>query len=717
MFNRLFTAPRAFQTRLLLAVALMGCLAWLAITFFRRPAPAADPAVRETSTPTASVAPEAAPRTLEGEGARVYLEQTSEGQSLMQAVTKTRFGLKREKHSPFDKKSGAGYLAMSHDQNLNAWFGEDGITVHPTLSEQEHDKAWQLGFRLKSYGYGLHLTAATPIISHHVKENRIEYERGEVAGTSVVEWYENQSAGIEQGFTLSARPVRGTGVGEDEPLRLVTAVTGDLRARVKDEGQAIELSKQSGEGVLSYSKLTAVDAAGKKLAARMEASADGREIALVVDDREAVYPLVIDPLTATLEQTLEAGGNRQSDSRFGFAVALEGNTAVVGAWREDIPFTSFVDAGAVYTFTRSGSTWSSATRIHLGDAANTVCGWSVALSGNRVVYGCRGANNLTGRAYLRVLGSSGSPTEIIPSPGSLAAGDQFGYSVAISGTDIVVGAPFHDLSSSIIDAGIAFTFRVNSNGSVSSDINPIGGSAMSNANTGAAVAVGSDTVIVGVPGQRFATVCPLDADRFCLYYTPLVPFDGKGENFGESIAIDDNTAVIGAWGDDDQGTDAGAAYVFARTNGSWSHQQKLTASDGRANDHFGEHAVAIEGNMIVVGATGWDLEVSGDNAGAAYIFTRSGTVWSPQSQLTGAPSENFGIDVDIWSNILIIGARAAHAGGTAISGAAYVYRLNCEPPYSFGAIILLGARVSLTTTLFARALALPSARVVLAVIQ
>nr|MBA2731966.1 hypothetical protein [Acidobacteriota bacterium] len=75
MFKRLFTIPRAFQTRLLLAVALVGCLMWLALTFFRGTAPAANHVVGATSAPPANITPETAPRKLEGEGARRYLEQ------------------------------------------------------------------------------------------------------------------------------------------------------------------------------------------------------------------------------------------------------------------------------------------------------------------------------------------------------------------------------------------------------------------------------------------------------------------------------------------------------------------------------------------------------------------------------------------------------------------------------------------------------------------
>lgn len=183
----------------------------------------------------------------------------------------------------------------------------------------------------------------------------------------------NQAAGIEQGFTLSARPDRKQGAGEDKPLRLVVSVTGDLRASAAGDGQSVELRK-GGEGVASYSKLMAQDADGKQLAARMEASADGREIALVVEDAGARYPIVIDPIVATLEQKLDALSFRQAGAEFGDAVAIDGNTAIVGAWREDS--NSYVDAGAIYIFSRSGSTWSLATGGQAADPTrNAATAW------------------------------------------------------------------------------------------------------------------------------------------------------------------------------------------------------------------------------------------------------------------------------------------------------------------------------------------------------
>jgi hypothetical protein len=276
----------------------------------------------------------------------------------------------------------------------------------------------------------------------------------------LTEWYENRPAGIEQGFTLSESPRRQSYILDKEPLRLVVALEGDLRARVKDEGKAIELTGKDGRGALSYSELIAQDADGKKLAARMEASADGREIALVVDDAGARYPIVIDPIVASLEKKLNAGSFAQADARFGFDVAIDGDMAVVGAWRQDTISggTTLFDAGYVYTFSRSGTQWSAGNTFVAGNAF-AACGWSVAISGTRAVFGCPGANNDRGTAFIIDL-PSGNYTELNP-PFNRTSGERYGTSVSINGDSVLIGAPVNNATGT--NAGMAFSFTVNSN--------------------------------------------------------------------------------------------------------------------------------------------------------------------------------------------------------------------------------------------------------------
>ena len=100
---------------------------------------------------------------------------------------------------------------------------------------------------------------------------------------------------------------------------------------------------------------------------------------------------------------------------------------------------------------------------------------------------------------------------------------------------------------------------------------------------------------------------------------------GASDNFGFSVSIDGDYAIVGAMGDDDKATNTGSAYVFVRSGTTWTQQAKLTANDGQSGDNFGE-SVSISGDYAIVGVPREDDKGSG--AGAAYIFVRSGTTWT-----------------------------------------------------------------------------------------
>jgi hypothetical protein len=616
---------------------------------------------------------------LSGAQARVYLEQSDDGKSLAQAITAARFSLVWEESARGESNAGGGYLGMSHEQNLHAWFAQDGVTVRPTLPDEKRDQGWTATLRLKSWGYGTQLTGVPPITSRTVNQNRIEYERrslipqSEFRNPKLVEWYENRAEGIEQGFTLNERPLRGQVAGPNEPLRVVLAVTGDLRARTKEEGK-IELTNYQGKGALSYSKLVAVDANGKRMAARIETSTDGREITLVVEDADARYPVVIDPIVASLEKKFGDGYTPHAEARFGFDVAIDGDRAIVGAWRDAS------DTGRIYFFTRSGTTWSSFV-VNLSIDPGGQCGFSVAISGAKAVVGCPGVNSAAGTAYVYNFDNISSRSELVPLGVTMKAGDRYGASVAIRGNNIIVGAPFLGTG----DTGFAATFTVDS----ALSITPAGNLSSGNSNEqlGTSVAVDGNTFVLGAPGVATgrAYVVPVDRSAAAVI---LQPSDGaSGDLFGQSVAISGNTAVIGAPLNSQKGSGAGAAYVFVRDpGGNWSQQQKLTGSDATAGNFFGASHIAIEGNTIVAGSYGYSyFDVNKgtiQNAGEAYVFMRNGTVWKEQAITVGDNhgGDEFGVGLGISGNSVIVGARLATTSGVARAGAAYVYRLDCVPP-------------------------------------
>jgi len=646
-----------------------------------------------------------AQRHLVGAAARAYLKEPGEGQSLMDAITKAQFGLKSQLRGP-SGETGSGYLGMSHVQNLNAWFAEDGVVVRPTVAEEKRQSAWHLKMQLKGYGYGNDLMAAPPIVSSHVKDNRIEYERAEnfglpmsnfefrkdslfnptaeVRNRKFVEWYENRPEGIEQGFTIYERPEHPyqNGTMQSEGLRLVVQLNGELQARVKNGGQTIELIDSLSKPALSYGQLTAVDANGKQLAAHMETRANGSEIVLLVDDRNASYPIVVDPIVATVEKILD--WTRQGGAQFGDAVAISGERAIVGYWLYD-ETPVMVDAGRVQIFRRDGTTWSDMAGLAGDGSAHGQCGYSVAISSTTAAFGCPGANGNTGIAFgYDVIANDGNSTELIP--GSRTTGDFFGASVTTNGNKIVVGSPMAAFDSTHSHAGAISLFQDNI------FVDALSATA-TNELFGTSLSLEGETLLVGSPGALSNTGEAFYISLFggvFNFRSALTASDGApGDQFGTGVAISNRTAIIGSPGDDDKGTDAGAAYVFVHdTADQWNQQQKLTASDGKANDIFGYNAVAIEGNLIVVGARRNDDVSSNlnDNRGAAYVFTRRGTAWTQQTKLgatplQGAPGDEFGTSVGISGNTVISSApHSAATDGTLNVGVSYIFRLDCVPP-------------------------------------
>lgn len=155
--------------------------------------------------------------------------------------------------------------------------------------------------------------------------------------------------------------------------------------------------------------------------------------------------------------------------------------------------------------------------------------------------------------------------------------------------------------------------------------------------------------------------------------------------FGYAVAVDGDIAVIGAYGDDDLGSESGSAYVYLRdAAGVWNLQQKLTASDGIADDRFG-WSVALDGDTVVIGIEGWDFD--NPPLGAAYVFTRDGTgSWSERQKLTafdGAPGDYFGKSLALNGNTIVVGAQGDDGSGTNLDvGSAYVYTRDATGVWS-----------------------------------
>jgi hypothetical protein len=373
-----------------------------------------------------------------------------------------------------------------------------------------------------------------------------------------------------------------------------------------------------------------------------------------------------------------------SSDRFGYSVSISGDAIVVGAYREDTPPNT--DNGAAYVFTRSADVWSEQTKLLASDAAAfDSFGSSVAISGNNMVVGAQfgdGTNLNQGAAYIfRVLSNNWTQeSRKVATDG--AANDLFGYSVAVSGDTAVVGAYQEDTESNT-NNGAAYVFT-RSAGAWTQQAKLLAADAASNDLFGFNVAISGDTIVIGAHQED--TNGPSTDDGAAYVFTrsgvtwtqqaKLVASDpGVLDYFGYSVALSGDTIVVGAYQEDTTpNTGNGAAYVFTRSGVTWTQQAKLLASDAASDEFFGT-SVAISGDTIVVGAR-WEDTVPNSENGAAYVFTRSGPTWTQQAKLLAsdaASGDEFGFDVAISGDTIVVGAFQEDTESNTGNGAGYVF--------------------------------------------
>jgi hypothetical protein len=402
-------------------------------------------------------------------------------------------------------------------------------------------------------------------------------------------------------------------------------------------------------------------------------------------DQGAAYVFTRSGASWSLEGKLVAEDGAAGDS-FGISVAVLGDTALVGATFAEVSLQS---RGAAYVFTRSGSTWSQAQKLAArfgwtGDGF----GNAVALDGDTAVVGAFLANmsslNNVGKVYLADRGRVPWPLRSSNVANDGGAEDRFGFSVAISGDTAIVGALNANVGGKV-DQGAAYVF-VRSEPTWSQQQKLVAADGAAADNFGSSVAVDGNTAVVGA---RFANI-ELTSDQGAAYVfnrsgttwteqDKLVAVDGTyGDEFGVSVAIEGDTVLVGAWGANWGGTsNNGAAYVFTRYGTSWSQEDKLVADDGDTSDYFG-NSVGLDGDTAIVGANRADVGAV-LNQGAAYVFTRSGTTWNQEDKLLsgdGASGDRFGNAVAVEGDTAVVGAREANVNGVADQGAAYVFTRN-----------------------------------------
>ena len=551
-------------------------------------------------------------------------------------------------------------------QGFQIEYSQDGRTSIQALDHQAADFRVSIG--LKALGYKkLHAVGQPTRVTNTdlgtTSGSKVSYQWSQYLS----EWWINDQHSLEQWFYLRKAPL---GRSKGELLRLSLELKTNMEVSQKKNQLIL---KRAGRAI-TYSKLRVWDAGGKELEASMHWNKSGIELRIV--DSAAVYPLLIDPSFA--QQAYLKASNTDAGDYFGLSVAVSGETLVVGAPGEasnakgingNQANNDALNAGAVYVFVRSGDTWRQ-------------------------------------QAYLKASNSG--------------AGDRFGWSVAISGATIVVGAPLESSDAKRVNgnqtnddahsSGATYVF-VRSKGKWHQQAYLKASNSGPGDKFGWSVAMSGRTIVVGTPSESSnakginSNQSNNDAEGAGAAYVFIrrgrkwkqeaylkasntESFDG----FGTSVAISETTLVVGAPREDsytrgvngnqvnNDASEAGAAYVFVRKGRKWSQQAYLKASNPSELYIFGQ-SVAISGETIAIGSPGESSNAKGINgnqsnadaleSGAAYVFVRSGSKWSQQAYLKASDTDGwgyFGEEVAIVGGIAVVGARLESSDAKGIDG-------------------------------------------------
>ena len=317
-----------------------------------------------------------------------------------------------------------------------------------------------------------------------------------------------------------------------------------------------------------------------------------------------------------------AADDGAADDQFGYAVALDGDTAFISASFADVGTQT--NQGAVYVFTHDQDGWTQTQKLTAPDGeAGDQYGWSVAVSGDHAIVGSRGAtssgNDAQGAAYVYVRKGGTWTQEARLSDSMGTNNDQFGYAVAIRGTTALVSAPN---SSSASGSAVFFTEA-------------------------------------GGTWTQGDTVSAVDG--------------ASNENFGFAVAFDGTTAVISApFATVGANGFQGAAYAFGQSAGHWTQTQKIVANDGQFFDALGP-SLALDGDNLLITAPFFN-----GSAGATYRYTRSGGMWTQVEKLVAndavaGEGAAYGYVAAMSEGSFVVGQALAKIGSNAYQGGAYFY--------------------------------------------
>ncbi|SEM36680.1 FG-GAP repeat-containing protein [Stigmatella aurantiaca] len=386
------------------------------------------------------------------------------------------------------------------------------------------------------------------------------------------------------------------------------------------------------------------------------------------------------------QQRLVAGDTVAYDL-FGFSVSYSGDTIVVGA-----PYSDHSDrgsaSGSAYVFVRTGKTWSLQQKLTAEDGApGDLFGYAVAVHGNTAVVGAPlddDSGTDSGSAYVFVRsGTVWTQQQKLTSPGT-AAGDVFGHAVTVYGESAAIGAPHDGTAGSRSGAAYVFT---RSGASWTQQQKLTAPDAAAEVRFGFSLSLNGTAVLIGAPydsgngGGSGAAYVFARSGAAWSQQQKLSPPDAAEDNLvGFSVALNGGTAVLGAPFGSDKAHGPGSAYVYARGGAGWVQQQKFTAAENSQGNLFG-YSVALSGEQAVATSPGDDADAL--NGGSVHVFARSGSLWNERQRVSvraSAENDRTGHSVALGEELLVVGSPGEDSTDTD-AGAVHIFAPAVRPGY------------------------------------
>jgi len=539
------------------------------------------------------------------------------------------------------------FSAPNRAQELRSRVSDEGLEVFSrSVSADGEGVPWRLRLRTKSFGR----VDGTIELGHaalSVREERVELDQGRL-----LEWLENRAEGIEQGWTIPARPSGA------EPLWIGLEIGGELSLRIEEGARSGVFVDAAGELRLRYTGLMAFDATGRELEAHLAPSPEG--VGISIDDAGAVYPLTVDPVLTGPAWTAEGD---QASALFGYSVAAAGD--VNGDGYSDVLVGSFlydngqIDEGRalVYMGSASGLSPSPAWTAE-SDQAGASFGNPVATAGDvngdgysDVIVGAHKYDNGEsdeGRAFLYLGSSSGLSTSAAWTAESDQTDAQFGYSVACAGdvngdgySDVIVGAVAYDNGET--DEGRAFTY------------------------------LGSASGLATSP----AWMTEGDQASALFGFSVATAGDVNGDGYSD--------VIVGAYLYDNGELDEGRAFAYLGSASGLATSPAWTAESNQLDARVSSVASAGDVNGdgysdVIIGHTAYDNGQTNEGRAAAYLGSATGLATSPAwTAESDQASADFGLSVSSAGDVngdgysdVIVGAYTYDNGQTD-EGGAFVY--------------------------------------------